>query len=92
MTDKKKRILVVDDEEFNLKLIIRDLEEKGYDAVKAQDGKIAWDILKNDHNFDVILLDRMMPNMDGMELFSHIKENKKFKKHSSNYANSSSIF
>jgi len=73
MAQKKQRILVVDDEEFNLKLLVGDLENNGYEAVKAQDGKIAIDILKNDHNFDVILLDRMMPNMDGMKALAKIK-------------------
>jgi CheY-like chemotaxis protein len=73
MEEIRKRILVVDDEEFNLKLLANDLEDNGFDTVKAQDGQIALDILGKDRNFDVILLDRMMPNLNGMEVLAKIK-------------------
>lgn len=69
------KILAVDDEVKNLKLIKGFLSLDGCDVVTAEDGVIAWEILQESHEeFDVILLDRMMPNMNGMELLKKIKE------------------
>lgn len=77
--EQKIRILVVDDEEFNLKILVRDLQDSGYEVVKAEEGRIACDILRNDPLFDVILLDRMMPNMDGMQVLAAIKSDTRLK-------------
>jgi DNA-binding response OmpR family regulator/anti-sigma regulatory factor (Ser/Thr protein kinase) len=70
------RVLVVDDEPMNLEILEDDLLDEGYEVVTAEDGQIAYDILQKDDAFDVILLDRMMPNMNGMELISKIKSDK----------------
>jgi len=68
------KILAVDDEVKNLKLIKGFLSVDGFDVVTAEDGVIAWEILQESHaDFDVVLLDRMMPNMNGMELLAKIK-------------------
>lgn len=69
----KKKILIVDDEELNVKILKLDLIEEGYQISVAFDGVQAVKILRQDSNFDVILLDRMMPNMDGMEVLKIIK-------------------
>ena len=71
--ERKPRVLVVEDEELNQKILTKDLESNGYEVATANDGEIACNILKNDPHFDVILLDRMMPNMDGMEALKIIK-------------------
>jgi len=73
------RILLVDDDEFNMKILREDLEFYGYQVVEACDGKIACDILEKDANFDVILLDRMMPKMNGMEVLEVIKHDQRTK-------------
>ncbi len=69
------RILAVDDEPKNLVLIRGFLSREGYDIDTAEDGAIAWEMLKASarDKYDVVLLDRMMPNMDGMELMENIK-------------------
>ena len=47
----------------------------GYDVVATEDGKKAMDELRNeDNNFDLILLDLYMPEMDGFEVLSIIME------------------
>lgn len=67
-------ILVVDDEADNRDIIFEFLEDEGYDIHMAEDGAIAWDMLKNGTaNFNAILLDIMMPNMNGLELLKLIK-------------------
>jgi len=69
-------ILIVDDEPFNIEIIIELLEDEDrYKLSTASDGKIALEMLEADpQNFDIIILDRMMPNMNGMEVLEKIKE------------------
>jgi len=70
----RANILVVDDEEFNREIITDSLEDENYQVTTAENGQVAWDILQTPGaQFDVIVLDRMMPVMDGMELLAHIK-------------------
>lgn len=73
------RILVVDDEPFNLEIISENLVDAGYEVVTAEDGKAGWEILQHDsQGFDAILLDRMMPRMDGMEMLAHVRQHPDF--------------
>lgn len=75
MSQQKVKILIVDDEPTNLEILKEYLDELGYWTVEATDGMEAWSILqKNEYEFDAILLDRMMPNMDGMEVLKRIKQ------------------
>ena len=74
------RILIVDDEPFNIEILTEHLENSGYLVEPAYDGQEAWDILQDERNrFDAILLDRMMPRMNGMELLAKIKQLDRFK-------------
>jgi len=74
MTDNKATVLVVDDEPFNIEIIMEYLEDEGYELRSAVDGLDAWNQLETQpDDFDLILLDRMMPNMDGMETLEKIK-------------------
>ncbi len=68
-------ILVVDDEILNLEIISEYLGEQNYKISTAEDGMIAWDMLKaRPDDYDIILLDRMMPNLNGMDLLHKIKK------------------
>ncbi|MCB1960694.1 MAG: response regulator [Rhodocyclaceae bacterium] len=68
------RILVVDDEPFNLDIIGEYLEDAGYALEMANSGEEAWERLRApDKAFDLVVLDRMMPGVDGMELLRRIK-------------------
>lgn len=79
MTDGKITVLTVDDEPNNLAILSTDLEDAGYNVVSANDGLEAWNILNEKKNkIQAILLDRMMPNMDGMEFMKKIKETPDF--------------
>lgn len=74
MTDKKATVLIVDDEPFNVEIILEYLDEEGYELRTARDGQDAWNQLEAEPGrFDLVLLDRMMPNMDGMEVLEKIK-------------------
>lgn len=70
------KILVIDDEPVNRDLIETYLEEReDYELINAVDGVEGWDILKSQADeIDLILLDRMMPNMNGMEFIQKVNE------------------
>ena len=66
-------LLVVDDDEHNRDLICRRLERKGYAAMAAMSGKEALELLVHT-SFDLILLDIMMPELDGLSVLKMIRE------------------
>ncbi len=66
-------ILIVDDVAKNIQVVGNILREEGYRIAYALDGKTALDLIYN-NNFDLILLDVMMPEMDGFTLCTKIKE------------------
>src|SRR6185503_6987000 len=72
---KKRRILVVDDHEDNIELLRARLEARGYEVEGASDGQAALDAVQRTCP-DLILLDVMMPKMDGMEVVKRLKANK----------------
>jgi len=70
----KARILVVDDEPFNLDIVAEYLDEMDFDLVMVESGEGAWaELSQPDSAFDLVLLDRMMPGMDGIMLLRKIK-------------------
>ena len=60
------KILVVDDEKLLVKGIKFNLENEGYEVGTAYDGKTAVEMARQE-NFDLIILDLMMPEMDGLQ-------------------------
>lgn len=69
------RILVVDDEVLNLEILTEYFEaEPSFEVQTADSGEAAWSLLQAaDSRYSVILLDRMMPGMDGITLLRRIK-------------------
>lgn len=74
----KKRILVVDDEETALELTEVKLKQLGYDVITATNGKDCLKIAEGE-NPDLILLDVMMPDLDGGGTAQLLLENQKTK-------------
>lgn len=71
-----KTVLAVDDEAHILELLQYNLEGAGYVVVKAETGEEAVELLKNSsYKFSVILLDWMLPGMDGIEVLKRIRAN-----------------
>ena len=73
--EAKKRILVVDDHEDNVEVLRARLESRGYDVEGVMGGQEALDAVAR-RVPDMILLDVMMPQMDGLEVVRRIKGNK----------------
>jgi class 3 adenylate cyclase/CheY-like chemotaxis protein len=72
------KILIVDDEPFNLDLLEQELSDQGYAIERANDGAEA---LAKVPSFlpDVVLLDYMMPGMNGLEVVKRLKQDEKYK-------------
>lgn len=75
----KQTILVVDDEQDLLDLIEYNLKKEGFDVLKAEDGKEGIKIARK-HSPDLILLDIMMPKMDGLEAVGVIRNDEELKR------------
>ena len=70
--EKRPLVLAVDDEEPILKLLRVNLAAEGYDVITASDGIVALKLLK-EHLPDLLLLDIMMPDLDGMQILNRIR-------------------
>jgi len=67
------RLMVVDDD-ADARLLVRTVMEKeGFEVIEARDGHEALDILKSDPDFSMVILDLMMPGMDGHEVLNQIR-------------------
>lgn len=69
----RARVLVIDDEEILLKAYRRMLSQR-YDVVVARGGANALELLRADINFDVVLCDLMMPDIDGKGVYEALTE------------------
>ena len=78
-SQKKARILVVDDEDDLLSLLNNIVSSAGYEVITAEDGQEAINQLKTS-KFDVALLDIQMPNKSGIEVLKFIQQNSKHTK------------
>lgn len=71
--DRTPRALVVDDEEEDRLRIIGILKEEGFQVQEARNGREALDRIRRDE-FEIIVLDILMPYVDGFEVMSHLKK------------------
>lgn len=72
---QEKTILIVDDDHRNIFALQNALEKQHANIITAQNGIECLEILKNNKNIDLILMDIMMPNMDGYETMENIRMN-----------------
>jgi DNA-binding response OmpR family regulator len=70
----KNKILVVDDNADSVAIIRSIVETRGYQVFEALSGAAALEVLQNER-VDLVLLDVMMPEMSGLEVLQHIKDN-----------------
>ena len=76
--NKKPLILIVDDEPFNVDYLEQELEDLQYDTISAGNGQEALQQVAA-HEPDMILLDIMMPLMDGFGVLERLKGNKQWR-------------
>jgi two-component system alkaline phosphatase synthesis response regulator PhoP len=68
-----KKILVVDDEAYIVELVKFNLEKEGYQVIVASDGRNALKMVQTEQP-DLVLLDIMLPNIDGLEVCRILKQ------------------
>ena len=73
MSDKLIKILLIDDEEEFIATLAQRLEFRGYIAKAIGDGQAGIDKLTNE-SFDIVILDLMMPGLNGIDTLKQIKK------------------
>lgn len=74
MNPAQKKILLVEDEDFIRELYVRQLTKAGFSVKSAADGQSGFETLKSEP-FDLLLLDIMLPGMNGLQLLREFKTN-----------------
>lgn len=77
---KGKQVLIVDDDMRNVFALSSLLEEKGINVIVGQNGKDGLEKLSENKNIDLVLMDIMMPEMDGYEAMKEIRKQKQYKR------------
>ena len=72
------KVLVVEDDKFLRELINRKLQSENFETVLAIDGEIGLDLVEKERP-DIVLLDLILPGVNGFEVLAKIKENEKLK-------------
>lgn len=73
-----QKILIIEDDKFLTQLLSKKLQKENFETAIAFDGKEALKKVVEDH-FDLIILDLLLPEIDGFEVLKRIKENEKTK-------------
>ena len=77
---KNKKVLIADDDIRNIYSLTNVLEEEGLHCLTAENGKVAVQILSTHQDIDIVLMDVMMPEMDGYDATKEIRSHSKFAK------------
>jgi two-component system cell cycle response regulator DivK len=73
----KKKILIIDDDSRNIFALSAVLRARGFECVSASSAREGIEMLAHDRSTDIILMDIMMPEMDGYEAIENIRSNKR---------------
>lgn len=74
-----KKILIVEDDQFQRELYAEVLKEAGFKITEAADGEKGYQAMKKE-NYDLVLLDIMLPKIDGLEILKKLEKEKKLPK------------
>ncbi|MBP7783955.1 MAG: response regulator [Aliarcobacter sp.] len=76
--ETNSKILIVDDIPKNIQMAMNILKNEGYKMFYAKSGEMALSLVE-EHDFDLILLDIMMPDVNGFDVFTKLKSNNRTK-------------
>lgn len=75
----EKVILIVDDDRETREILKKYFTSKKYKIIEANDGLEGWKIIKRGEKIDLVILDVVMPKMDGFSLLDKLKKSQKYK-------------
>ncbi len=70
-----KKILIVEDDTVNRKMMVKIVESLGYMAIQSSNGRNGIETINNNQDLSLIITDMKMPEMNGMEFLKQIKQN-----------------
>jgi len=73
-TKMKKRLLIIDDDSRNIFALVNTLRSRSFDCLSCLSAEEALKLLQTDEKIDAILIDMMMPEMDGYDAIPQIKK------------------
>jgi DNA-binding response OmpR family regulator len=80
MENSKKKVMIIEDDYFVLDIYHTKLTQAGFEVVDAKDGQDGLDKLKAEENLpDLILLDIVMPRLNGLEVLGEVKKDERLK-------------
>ena len=71
--ENSKKILIVEDDDFLTRMLSKTIEAEGYEAVMAGTGEEGWRKASTENGIQLILLDVMLPDLDGFEVLKRIR-------------------
>ncbi|MES2874211.1 MAG: response regulator [Bacteroidota bacterium] len=75
----KKKVLIIDDDNRNIFALTAVLKARGFDCISASGAMEGIDLLTEDSEIGIVLMDMMMPDMDGYEAIDEIRSNEKIR-------------
>lgn len=75
MQSQNIKVMAVDDDDINLEILVKNLKDSGYDTIAHTNGESAWNqMIETPDCVDIILLDKMMPRMNGIQILSEMQK------------------
>lgn len=72
------KLLIAEDEECLLNLFSRAVESLGHTVIRCSNGRLAWEVLCDNPDIQLLILDVVMPGMNGQELIARVHQDQRF--------------
>lgn len=79
MEQEKKKVLIVEDDKFLREILVKKLKDKNFVVIEADRGDSGFDTLRASEGISAVLLDLLMPGLNGFEFIEKAKANEKTK-------------
>lgn len=77
--ENSKKILIIEDDYFLARMLTKTIEAEGYEVVMAGTGEEGWRKVSTENGIQLVLLDVMLPDLDGFEILKRIRQHESTK-------------